>query len=53
MTVEELYQWAKEHNALDADLIIRDSFGDSTSYLEPTLVEHICSDGSKFYEVEL
>ena len=53
MTIEELYEWAKDHNALDADIVIKDNFGDSTSYIEPTLIKHTCVDGSTYYEVEL
>ena len=53
MTIQELHDWAVENNVLDCDIIIRDSYGDHTSYIEPTIVTHKCANGSEYKEVEL
>lgn len=48
MTIQELYEWAKENNALDGDLIIRDCFGSETTWIEPVVIHY-----DTYYEVEL
>ena len=48
MTIEELYEWAKENNVLDCDLVIRDSCGSYTHWIEPEIVSH-----GTYIEVEL
>lgn len=48
MTIEELYLWAVKNNVTDGEIVIRDSFGDRTDYIEPTIVEH-----NGYIEVEL
>ena len=48
MTIQELYDWAKENNALDGDLIIRDCYGSETHWIEPVVIHY-----DTYYEVEL
>lgn len=40
MTVEQLYQWAKENDALDLEIEVFDSYGDYTSYIEPEIINY-------------
>jgi len=35
MTIEELYEWAKAHDALDLEIETFDSCGDPTTYIYP------------------
>lgn len=35
MTIEELYEWAKAHDALDLEIETFDSCGDRTTYIYP------------------
>ena len=51
-TIKELYEWACEHNAENADLVARDSFGSQTSYIEADLIKH-SFNGSIYFEIEL
>lgn len=53
MTSKELYEWAVREGVEDADLVVRDSYGSQTEYIEPNIVHHHHSNGSDYYEVEL
>lgn len=48
MTIQELYDWAKENKVLDCDLVVRDSCGTCTHLVEPEIVSH-----RTYIEVEL
>jgi len=50
MTIKELYEWAKNNEVEDCDLVVRDFRGSYTYGIIPEVVEY--SDGSK-KEVEL
>lgn len=61
MTIQELYEWAKENNALEADLSVYDSYGEHTSNIEPEIIihhkwddkEHEYTDEIAYIEAEL
>lgn len=53
MTIKELYEWAIREGVEDADLVVRDYYGSTTSYIEPTIIHHRCVDDSEYDEVEL
>lgn len=40
MTIEELYQWAKEHDALNLEIEVYDSTGCHTSWIDPEIVDY-------------
>ena len=39
MTIEQLYQWAKENDALDLDIEVYDSTGFYTECIEPEIYD--------------
>ena len=41
MTIEQLYQWAKENDALDLEILVCDSYGDYTNSIEPDIINYI------------
>lgn len=41
MTIEQLYQWAKENDALDLEILVFDSYGDYTNSIEPDIFNYI------------
>ena len=41
MTIEQLYQWAKENDALDLEILVFDSYGDYTNSIEPDIINYI------------
>lgn len=40
MTIESLYQWAKENDALDLDIEVLDDTGCYTEYIDPEIYIH-------------
>ena len=44
MTIEQLYQWAKENDALDLEIIVCDLYGDYTNSIEPDIINYIDYD---------
>ncbi len=40
MTIEQLYQWAKENDALDLEIQVYDSCGEYTNYIEPEIISY-------------
>ena len=40
MTIEQLYQWAKENDALDLEIQVCDSCGDYTDWIEPEIIDY-------------
>lgn len=40
MTIEQLYQWAKENDALDLEIQVFDSYGDYTNSIEPEIINY-------------
>ena len=53
MTIQELYDWAVENNVTDAYIIVRDSTGANTDYIEPEIVNHKNQFGIGWTDVEL
>ena len=53
MTIQELYDWAKEHEVENYDLVIRDCDGSLTYYIEPVITTHTYNNGERYCEVEL
>ena len=53
MTIFQLYEWACREGVEDCDLIVRDTDGSKTSYIEPTIEYHKCANGMEYVEVEL
>lgn len=53
MTIFQLYEWACNEGVEDCDLIVNDSDGCMTHYIEPTIERHKCADGTEYIEVEL
>lgn len=40
MTIEQLYQWAKENDALDLEIEVYNSYGEPTNYVEPEIINY-------------
>ena len=53
MTIRELYEWACEKGLEDSDIIVNDSTGCLTSYIEPECIHHVCENGDEYNEVIL
>lgn len=52
MSIRDLFEWAINEGVEDADLIVRDSYGSTTTYIEPYIIRHNF-DGTEYIEVEL
>lgn len=53
MTIQQLYDWACREGVEDCELIVKDSNGSDTSYIEPTINHFKYSNGIEYDEVEL
>lgn len=40
MTIEQLYRWAEENDALDLEIQVCDSYGDYTDLIEPEIIDY-------------
>lgn len=40
MTIEQLYRWAEENDALDLEIEVFDSYGDYTNSIEPDIISY-------------
>lgn len=53
MTIQQLYDWACREGVEDCELIVRDSNGSETCYIEPTINHIKYPNGIEYDEVEL